>query len=176
MRTTSQNCLHACRVFVFILLLLQLSPFFVLHIICIIFFLKSLFFFYQLLNVWLQAYCSILYLKPRMQVIIRSQKVKSELIAKSLAEIKKDHYKPTFLVSFHQRLSGPESFVLSCFHKIVWSVECVKFETRWICTCLYFHCWISLHFYFRPDELVLLLDTTPKVKTIMVLWCITRIV
>ncbi|MED6292148.1 hypothetical protein CHARACLAT_030670, partial [Characodon lateralis] len=49
----------------------------------------------------LRAYCSILYLKPRMQVIVRGQKVKSQLIAKSLAWIRKDHYKPAFLVSFY---------------------------------------------------------------------------
>lgn len=40
-----------------------------------------------------------------MQVIIRGQKVKSELIAKSLAYIEKDFYKPNFLVCFHQRSS-----------------------------------------------------------------------
>uniref|UniRef100_A0A8K9VD23 Morc S5 domain-containing protein n=1 Tax=Oncorhynchus mykiss TaxID=8022 RepID=A0A8K9VD23_ONCMY len=48
----------------------------------------------------LRAYCSILYLKPRMQIIIRGQKVKTELISKSLACIAKDHYKPNFVVSF----------------------------------------------------------------------------
>ncbi|KAK2839889.1 hypothetical protein Q5P01_013629 [Channa striata] len=47
----------------------------------------------------LRAYCSILYLKPRMQVIIRGQKVKTQLIAKSLASIRKDNYKPTFLAN-----------------------------------------------------------------------------
>lgn len=46
----------------------------------------------------MKAYCSILYLKPRMQIIIRGQKVKTQLIAKSLAFIQKDHYKPNFLV------------------------------------------------------------------------------
>ncbi|XP_034416819.1 MORC family CW-type zinc finger protein 3a [Cyclopterus lumpus] len=45
----------------------------------------------------LRAYCSILYLKPRMQIIIRSQTVKSQLIAKSLASIRKDHYRPNFV-------------------------------------------------------------------------------
>uniref|UniRef100_A0A667WRA7 Morc S5 domain-containing protein n=1 Tax=Myripristis murdjan TaxID=586833 RepID=A0A667WRA7_9TELE len=46
------------------------------------------------------AYCSILYLKPRMQIIIRGQKVKTQLISKSLAYIAKDYYRPTFVVSF----------------------------------------------------------------------------
>ncbi|XP_056281768.1 MORC family CW-type zinc finger protein 3a isoform X2 [Pseudoliparis swirei] len=45
----------------------------------------------------LRAYCSILYLKPRMQIMIRGQNVKSQLIAKSLASIRKDHYRPNFV-------------------------------------------------------------------------------
>lgn len=52
-----------------------------------------------------QAYSSILYLKPRMQIIIRGQKVKTQLVSKSLAHIIKDTYKPTFLVSFCQTLN-----------------------------------------------------------------------
>lgn len=46
----------------------------------------------------LRAFSSILYLKPRMLIIVRGQKVKSQLIAKSLAWIRKDHYKPAFLI------------------------------------------------------------------------------
>uniref|UniRef100_A0A3B3D9T4 MORC family CW-type zinc finger 3a n=1 Tax=Oryzias melastigma TaxID=30732 RepID=A0A3B3D9T4_ORYME len=45
----------------------------------------------------LRAYCSILYLKPRMQVVLRGKKVKTVLIAKSLAYTRKDFYKPIFL-------------------------------------------------------------------------------
>lgn len=48
----------------------------------------------------LQAYCSILYLKPRTQIIIRGQKVKTQLVSKSLAYIERDVYRPKFLVSF----------------------------------------------------------------------------
>lgn len=48
----------------------------------------------------LQAYCSILYLKPRMQIILRGQKVKTQLVSKSLALIERDVYRPKFLVSF----------------------------------------------------------------------------
>ena len=48
----------------------------------------------------LQAYCSILYLKPRMQIILRGQKVKTQLVSKSLAYIERDIYRPKFLVSF----------------------------------------------------------------------------
>ncbi|KAF6715394.1 MORC family CW-type zinc finger protein 3 [Oryzias melastigma] len=45
----------------------------------------------------LRAYCSILYLKPRMQMVLRGEKVKMVLIAKSLASTKKDYYTPSFL-------------------------------------------------------------------------------
>ncbi|XP_030622874.1 MORC family CW-type zinc finger protein 3-like [Chanos chanos] len=45
----------------------------------------------------LRAYCSILYMKPRMQIIIRKKRVKTQLISKSLAFTRKDYYKPTFL-------------------------------------------------------------------------------
>ncbi|XP_036075741.1 MORC family CW-type zinc finger protein 3 isoform X1 [Rousettus aegyptiacus] len=45
----------------------------------------------------LRAYCSILYLKPRMQIILRGQKVKTQLVSKSLAYIERDVYRPKFL-------------------------------------------------------------------------------
>uniref|UniRef100_A0A6I8PPT0 MORC family CW-type zinc finger 3 n=1 Tax=Ornithorhynchus anatinus TaxID=9258 RepID=A0A6I8PPT0_ORNAN len=45
----------------------------------------------------LRAYCSILYLKPRMQIILRGQKVKTQLVSKSLAYIEQDIYRPKFL-------------------------------------------------------------------------------
>ncbi|XP_072451231.1 MORC family CW-type zinc finger protein 4 isoform X2 [Chiloscyllium punctatum] len=44
----------------------------------------------------LRAYCSILYLKPRMQIILRKKKVKAQLITKSLAHIEYDVYRPNF--------------------------------------------------------------------------------
>nr|XP_009668244.1 PREDICTED: MORC family CW-type zinc finger protein 4 isoform X4 [Struthio camelus australis]XP_009668245.1 PREDICTED: MORC family CW-type zinc finger protein 4 isoform X4 [Struthio camelus australis] len=44
----------------------------------------------------LRAYCSILYLKPRMQIILRQKKVSTQLISKSLANVEYDVYKPTF--------------------------------------------------------------------------------
>lgn len=55
------------------------------------------------LNV-VQAYCTILYLKPRMQIIIRGQNVKSQLISKSLAHRRRDSYKPSCLVILRQQL------------------------------------------------------------------------
>ncbi|KYO38123.1 hypothetical protein Y1Q_0007245 [Alligator mississippiensis] len=45
----------------------------------------------------LRAYCSILYLKPRMQIVLRQKKVKTQLMAKSLAHIEYNVYKPTFV-------------------------------------------------------------------------------
>ncbi|KAK1797795.1 hypothetical protein P4O66_008143, partial [Electrophorus voltai] len=60
----------------------------------------------------LRAYCSVLYLKPRMHIIIRGQKVKTELISKSLAYIFKDKYRPKIpnIVSFYQKKPIPITF------------------------------------------------------------------
>ncbi|XP_038603999.1 LOW QUALITY PROTEIN: MORC family CW-type zinc finger protein 4 [Tachyglossus aculeatus] len=44
----------------------------------------------------LRAYCSVLYLKPRMQIFLRQKKVNTQLISKSLARVEYDMYKPTF--------------------------------------------------------------------------------
>ncbi|XP_035532911.1 MORC family CW-type zinc finger protein 3a [Morone saxatilis] len=70
----------------------------------------------------LRAYCSILYLKPRMQIIIRGQKVKSQLIAKSLAYIRKDHYKPTFVpkrvtITFGYNTKSKDQYGIMMYHK-----------------------------------------------------------
>ncbi|KAG5835002.1 hypothetical protein ANANG_G00267490 [Anguilla anguilla] len=45
----------------------------------------------------LRAYCSILYLKPRMEILIRGKKVETQLVAKSLAHPIEDRHTPTFL-------------------------------------------------------------------------------
>nr|XP_033473928.1 MORC family CW-type zinc finger protein 3a [Epinephelus lanceolatus] len=70
----------------------------------------------------LRAYCSILYLKPRMQIIIRGQKVKSQLIAKSLACVRKDHYRPTFLtkripITFGYNTKSKDQYGIMMYHK-----------------------------------------------------------
>ncbi|XP_069389488.1 MORC family CW-type zinc finger protein 3a isoform X2 [Paralichthys olivaceus] len=70
----------------------------------------------------LRAYCSILYLKPRMQINIRGQKVKSQLIAKSLALVRKDYYKPTFLtkripIIFGYNTKSKEQYGMMMYHK-----------------------------------------------------------
>ncbi|KAM8749469.1 MORC family CW-type zinc finger protein 3a [Acanthopagrus schlegelii] len=70
----------------------------------------------------LRAYCSILYLKPRMQVVIRGHKVKTQLIAKSLAFIQKDHYKPNFLkrrvsITFGYNTKSKDQYGVMMYHK-----------------------------------------------------------
>ncbi|XP_035995091.1 MORC family CW-type zinc finger protein 3a [Fundulus heteroclitus] len=70
----------------------------------------------------LRSYCSILYLKPRMQVMVRGQKVKSQLIAKSLAYIRKDHYKPIFLekripIIFGYNTKSKDQYGIMMYHK-----------------------------------------------------------
>ncbi|XP_033965627.1 MORC family CW-type zinc finger protein 3a isoform X1 [Pseudochaenichthys georgianus] len=70
----------------------------------------------------LRAYCSILYLKPRMQIIVRGQKVKSQLIAKTLAFVRKDHYKPTFLpkripITFGYNTRSKDQYGIMLYHK-----------------------------------------------------------
>jgi len=42
----------------------------------------------------LRAYCSVLYLKPRMQIFIRQTKVRTKFIPKSLSHSKIDYYHP----------------------------------------------------------------------------------
>ncbi|XP_068428043.1 MORC family CW-type zinc finger protein 3a isoform X2 [Clinocottus analis] len=70
----------------------------------------------------LRAYCSILYLKPRMQIIIRGQNVKSQLIAKSLASIRKDHYNPTFVqkripITFGYNTKSKDQYGIMMYYK-----------------------------------------------------------
>ncbi|KAM6978414.1 MORC family CW-type zinc finger protein 3a [Tautogolabrus adspersus] len=71
----------------------------------------------------LRAYCSVLYLKPRMQIIIRGQKVKSQLIAKSLALVRKDVYKPNFLnnkpihITFGYNTKSKDQYGVMMYHK-----------------------------------------------------------
>ncbi|XP_061647947.1 MORC family CW-type zinc finger protein 3a isoform X1 [Phyllopteryx taeniolatus] len=70
----------------------------------------------------LRAYCSILYLKPRMHVIIRGQKVKTQLIAKSLANSKTDHYKPISLtkripIIFGYNTKSTDHYGIMMYHK-----------------------------------------------------------
>ncbi|XP_030199230.1 MORC family CW-type zinc finger protein 3 isoform X8 [Gadus morhua] len=70
----------------------------------------------------LRAYCSVLYMKPRMQINIRGQKVKTQLISKSLAHIAKDFYKPSYVkkripIIFGYNTKSKEHYGLMMYHK-----------------------------------------------------------
>ncbi|KAG8450172.1 hypothetical protein GDO86_002707, partial [Hymenochirus boettgeri] len=71
----------------------------------------------------LRAYCSILYLKPRMQIILRGQKVQTQLVSKSLALIEKDVYRPSFLtpktikITFGYNCRNKEHYGIMMYHK-----------------------------------------------------------
>ncbi|KAB5523457.1 hypothetical protein PHYPO_G00152780 [Pangasianodon hypophthalmus] len=70
----------------------------------------------------LRAYCSILYLKPRMQINIRGQRVKTQLISKSLAYIANDNYRPSFLtkrirITFGFNTKSKEHYGIMMYHK-----------------------------------------------------------
>ncbi|XP_034544177.1 MORC family CW-type zinc finger protein 3-like [Notolabrus celidotus] len=70
----------------------------------------------------LRAYCSLLYLKPRMQILLRGTKVDSRLIAKSLAYTKKDFYKPAFLnkkisITFGYNTESKHQYGFMMYHK-----------------------------------------------------------
>ncbi|KAK1802827.1 hypothetical protein P4O66_021362, partial [Electrophorus voltai] len=73
----------------------------------------------------LRAYCSILYLKPRMQINIRGERVKTQLISKSLAHIANDSYRPAFLSSQTKRIritfgfntKSKEHYGIMMYHK-----------------------------------------------------------
>ncbi|XP_076857741.1 MORC family CW-type zinc finger protein 3-like isoform X2 [Brachyhypopomus gauderio] len=71
----------------------------------------------------LRAYCSVLYLKPKMQIIIRGQKVRTELISKSLACSFKDKYKPQIpniepiTITFGFNTKSKEQYGIMMYHK-----------------------------------------------------------
>ncbi|XP_073524489.1 MORC family CW-type zinc finger protein 3 [Phyllobates terribilis] len=71
----------------------------------------------------LRAYCSILYLKPRMQIVLRGQKVQTQLVSKSLAHIEKDVYRPKSLshkpvkITFGYNCRNKEHYGMMMYHK-----------------------------------------------------------
>ncbi|NXX88018.1 MORC3 protein, partial [Centropus bengalensis] len=71
----------------------------------------------------LRAYCSILYLKPTMQIILRGQKVKTQLVSKSLAFIEHDTYRPKFLnakavkITFGFNCRNKDHYGVMMYHK-----------------------------------------------------------
>ncbi|XP_059377993.1 MORC family CW-type zinc finger protein 3-like isoform X2 [Carassius carassius] len=70
----------------------------------------------------LRAYLSILYLKPRIQIILRQKKVQTKLIAKSLSMIENDVYKPQFInervkITFGFNQKNKEHYGIMMYHK-----------------------------------------------------------
>ncbi|XP_069492216.1 MORC family CW-type zinc finger protein 3 isoform X2 [Ambystoma mexicanum] len=71
----------------------------------------------------LRAYCSILYLKPRMQIVIRGQKVQTRLVSKDLAYIERDIYRPKFLapktvkITFGFNCRNEDHYGVMMYHK-----------------------------------------------------------
>ncbi|XP_062861759.1 MORC family CW-type zinc finger protein 3-like [Trichomycterus rosablanca] len=69
----------------------------------------------------LRAYCSILYQKPRMQIIIRGKKVQTQFVSKSLAHTVKDKYKPTFfkkgtMITLGYNTKNKEHYGIMMYH------------------------------------------------------------
>ncbi|XP_055501167.1 MORC family CW-type zinc finger protein 3-like [Leucoraja erinacea] len=70
----------------------------------------------------LRAYCSILYLKPRMQIILLGMKVKTQLISKNLAHIEHDTYRPSAVkrnvkITFGFNWRNKEHYGIMMYHK-----------------------------------------------------------
>ncbi|KAM9486858.1 MORC family CW-type zinc finger protein 3-like [Clarias gariepinus] len=70
----------------------------------------------------LRAYCSILYLKPKMQIIIQGQKVEAQFVTKSLAKVFKDTYKPACLkkgmtITFGYNTKSKEHYGIMMYNK-----------------------------------------------------------
>ncbi|XP_051869623.1 MORC family CW-type zinc finger protein 3a [Pristis pectinata] len=85
----------------------------------------------------LRAYCSVLYLKPRMQIILLGRKVKTQLISKSLAHIEHDIYKPSFVrkgikITFGFNWRNKEHYGIMMYHKnrLIKSYEKVGCQLR----------------------------------------------
>ncbi|KAB5576853.1 hypothetical protein PHYPO_G00203290 [Pangasianodon hypophthalmus] len=69
----------------------------------------------------LRAYCSILYLKPRMQIILRGLKVETQFVTKTLAKVYRDTYKPVgkegITITFGYNTKSKEHYGLMMYHK-----------------------------------------------------------
>ncbi|KAF5903092.1 chromatin assembly factor 1 subunit B, partial [Clarias magur] len=73
----------------------------------------------------LRAYCSILYLKPKMQIIIQGQKVETQYVTKTLEHVFKDTYKPVcnpplkkpIPITFGYNTKSREHYGIMMYHK-----------------------------------------------------------
>uniref|UniRef100_A0A8C7J9N1 CW-type domain-containing protein n=2 Tax=Oncorhynchus kisutch TaxID=8019 RepID=A0A8C7J9N1_ONCKI len=85
----------------------------------------------------LRAYLSILYLKPRTQIILRQKKVQTKLVAKSLSQIENDVYKPQFnkdrvKVTFGFNRKNKDHYGIMMYHKnrLIKSYEKVGYQIK----------------------------------------------
>ncbi|XP_047670969.1 MORC family CW-type zinc finger protein 3-like isoform X2 [Tachysurus fulvidraco] len=85
----------------------------------------------------LRAYSSILYLKPRMQIIIQGQKVETQFVTKSLAKVLKDTYKPRnynkkITITFGYNTKTKEHYGIMMYNKnrLIKAYECVACQRR----------------------------------------------
>uniref|UniRef100_A0A8B9UFS9 MORC family CW-type zinc finger 4 n=1 Tax=Anas zonorhyncha TaxID=75864 RepID=A0A8B9UFS9_9AVES len=70
----------------------------------------------------LRAYCSVLYLKPCVQIVLRQKKVNTQLITKSLANTEHDLYKPRFSservkITFGFNCKNKNHYGIMMYHK-----------------------------------------------------------
>uniref|UniRef100_A0A8C3CY06 MORC family CW-type zinc finger 4 n=1 Tax=Cairina moschata TaxID=8855 RepID=A0A8C3CY06_CAIMO len=70
----------------------------------------------------LRAYCSVLYLKPSVQIVLRQKKVNTQLITKSLANTEHDLYKPRFSservkITFGFNCKNKNHYGIMMYHK-----------------------------------------------------------
>nr|XP_020022778.1 MORC family CW-type zinc finger protein 4 [Castor canadensis] len=88
----------------------------------------------------LRAFCSILYMKPRMKIFLRQKKVTTQMIAKSLANVGYDMYKPTFTnkqvrITFGFSCKNSNQFGVMMYHnnRLIKSFEKVGCQIKPTC-------------------------------------------
>uniref|UniRef100_A0A8C6RRE5 Microrchidia 4 n=1 Tax=Nannospalax galili TaxID=1026970 RepID=A0A8C6RRE5_NANGA len=88
----------------------------------------------------LRAFCSILYMKPRMKIFLRQKKVTTQMIAKSLANVEYDIYKPTFTnkqvrITFGFSCKNHNQFGVMMYHnnRLIKSFEKVGCQVKPTC-------------------------------------------
>ncbi|XP_055231467.1 MORC family CW-type zinc finger protein 4 isoform X1 [Gorilla gorilla gorilla] len=85
----------------------------------------------------LRAFCGILYMKPRMKIFLRQKKVTTQMIAKSLANVEYDTYKPTFTnkqvrITFGFSCKNSNQFGIMMYHnnRLIKSFEKVGCQVK----------------------------------------------
>ncbi|XP_039320077.1 MORC family CW-type zinc finger protein 4 isoform X1 [Saimiri boliviensis] len=85
----------------------------------------------------LRAFCGILYMKPRMKIFLRQKKVTTQMIAKSLANVEYDTYKPAFTnkqvrITFGFSCKNSNQFGIMMYHnnRLIKSFEKVGCQVK----------------------------------------------